>query len=247
MKIEICENSSVLGVMAARKGASILRCAGNERERLTLVLPTGASQFSMLEQLIVEPEIPWERIDVFHLDEYVGISAQHPASFRRYLNERFVAMVPDLGSFHAIAGDAGNLQAEIDRLNSLLAGRVVDVCFAGIGENGHLAFNDPPADFEIDDPYILVELDLACRRQQKNEGWFENMADVPVKAVSMSIRQIMKSRNLIISVPDARKAEAVKNCLEDEVSPQYPASVLQQHESCHVFLDPDSACFLEKT
>ncbi len=246
MKIDVSENDNELGEKAARKGAGILRAFADEKERLALVIPTGASQLFMFEQLIVESDIPWDRIDVFHLDEYVGISPSHTASFRRYLRERFVAKVPNLGSFHEIAGDALDVQAEISRLNDLIGSRDIDLCFAGIGENGHLAFNDPPADFETNDPYILVKLDEGCRRQQHNEGWFENLGDVPDHAISMSVNFIMKSRRLIISVPDARKAEAVRNSLEEEVSPRFPASILQRHDHCDLFLDRDSSKLLRQ-
>jgi len=245
MKIDISENDRELGMKAAQEGAAVLRASAQEKERLTLVIPTGASQFSMFEQLIIEPDIPWHRIDVFHLDEYVGIAADHPASFRRYLRERFVAHVPDLGSFHEIMGDAPVIETEIARLNAMLGSREIDLCFAGIGENGHLAFNDPPADFETTDPYILVTLDDKCRRQQYHEGWFESLDDVPVQAISMSVNQIMKCRRLIISVPEGRKAEAVRDSLQNEISPSFPASILRRHENCELFLDLDSSKLLK--
>ncbi len=245
MRIEICQNEKELGIRAAKKGAEILRKAAEVKDRITAILPTGASQFTMFSQLVGEPGIPWERVDVFHLDEYVGISPDHPASFRRYLLDRLVARVPRLGSFQAIAGDAANLAAEISRLNGLLCERDIDICFAGIGENGHLAFNDPPADFETTDPYIQVNLDVVCRQQQVNEGWFASLDDVPASAVTMSIRQIMKSDHLIITVPEARKARAVKSSVESPVSPQFPASILQQHDNCFLLLDPDSAGLLQ--
>jgi glucosamine-6-phosphate deaminase len=247
MKIDISRTEKELGAKAARRGADILRRRAGDKERLCVVIPTGASQFSLFEHLVREPDMPWGRIDVFHLDEYVGISPDHPASFRRYLRERFVARVPSLGSFHEIIGDAPDIGAEISRLNALIGPRTIDVCFAGIGENGHLAFNDPPADFATTDPYILVNLDRVCRQQQYKEGWFDSLEDVPTRAISMSIRQIMKSDHLIISVPDARKAEAVKNALEADVSPHIPASILRRHDQCNLFLDPDSSRLLEQS
>jgi len=245
MKIKICKTAKELGVLAADIGAAVIREAARNRAHLTAILPTGASQFTMFEQLTAEAGIPWERIDVFHLDEYVGMSVDHPASFCRYLNERLVAHVPELGAFHGIVGDAEDPSQEISRLNGLLGNRHIDICFAGIGENGHLAFNDPPADFDTPDPYILVNLDVRCRQQQVNEGWFENLAAVPEQAITMSIRQIMKSDCLIITVPEARKAQAVKNSVEGKVSPQFPASILQQHPNCYLLLDADSSALLQ--
>ncbi|VAV86607.1 Glucosamine-6-phosphate deaminase [hydrothermal vent metagenome] len=247
MKVDVSPTAKDLGIKAAQKGADILRSIAKEKERLTVVIPTGASQLSMYDQLLQEPNIPWERIDLFHLDEYVGISSDHAASFRRYLRERIIARLPAFGSFCEVRGDAEDIQQELSRLNALLGPKEIDICFGGIGENGHLAFNDPPADFDTTDPYILVNLDMGCRRQQYNEGWFKRLEDVPKQAISMSIRKIMGSRHLIIAVPDGRKAEAVRNCLESEVSPMLPASILQQHENCHIFLDPDSSRLMTKT
>jgi glucosamine-6-phosphate deaminase len=182
---------------------------------------------------------------MFHLDEYVGISADRPASFRRYLHERLVNIVhPKV--VHFIEGDTSHPQAECDRLNDLITQCEIDVAFVGIGENGHLAFNDPPADFETEEPYIVVDLDEACRRQQVGEGWFAGIEDVPEQAISMSIKQIMKSRSIICIVPDKRKAQAVHDCLEGNVTPQHPASILQKHSDTWMYLDADSASLLEK-
>lgn len=244
MKIDISSSNAELGAKAARRGAEILRMLAKSKDRLTLIVPTGASQLTVFEHLTCEPDIPWERIDAYHLDEYVGIAADHPGSFRRYLRERFVSKVPTLGSFEEIRGDAADTRREIARLNNLMATRQIDLCFAGIGENGHLAFNDPPADFETSDPYVLVTLDHACRHQQFHEGWFERFEDVPNHAISMSVRQIMKSKHLVVSVPDKRKAKAVKNALESPVNPEIPASILQRHDRCDLFLDDQSSCLL---
>ncbi len=246
MEIRICEDAGEVAVLAAKAGAQILRDAAETKSRLTLVVPTGASQILMIEQFVQEPGIPWSRIDVFHLDEYAGISADHPASFKRYLLDRFVAKLPELGAFHGITGDAGDLDAEIARLNGILGDRTIDLCFAGIGENGHLAFNDPPADFSITDPYIQVALDTVCRQQQVNEGWFDSLDDVPVAAVTMSVNQIMKSDALIISVPDGRKAKAVRNSIQGEIDPLFPASILRQHENCFLLLDLASSSLLRE-
>ena len=211
-----------------------------------MIVATGASQLAMLEVLVKAPDIDWSRITVFHLDEYIGLAESHSASFRRYLRERFVQKLPQAPEFIPVDGDAPDLDRELARLNLLLAGRTVDLCFAGIGENGHLAFNDPPADFEVDHPYIAVDLDEACRRQQFGEGWFKSMDEVPRRAISMSVRQIMRSRALVLTVPDQRKAVATKEALEGPVQPSCPASMVQRHDNCMVFLDPAAASLLAR-
>ncbi len=180
---------------------------------------------------------------MFHLDEYIGLSETHPASFRKYLQERFIAKIQSLKTAYLINGET-NFWQECKRLNKLISQHEIDVALVGIGENGHLAFNDPPADFETEEPYIVVELDEACRKQQMNEGWFKTFDEVPQKAISMSIKQIMKSKNIICSVPDKRKATAIKNCFENKVSNLHPASILQTHKNCVVYLDKNSASLL---
>ena len=245
MKISVHENKDELGDRAAAAGAERIREVLSEKALATIVLATGASQFEMLEHL-VEEEIDWSRVEAFHLDEYIGLPVTHPASFRKYLKERFVDRLPkEIGTFHYIDGER-NPEGECERLNALLRDRTIDVAFVGIGENGHLAFNDPPADFETEDPFIVVELDEDCRRQQMGEGWFETLQHVPERAISMSIRQIMKAETIVCTVPDARKAEAVKRTLEEPVSPEIPASVLREHADCQLFLDTESASRLEK-
>ena len=245
MRLEILPDKAALGARAAADGAEAIRGALAARGESTIVVATGASQFETLAALVAEPGIDWSRVTAFHLDEYLGLADTHPASFRRYLHDRFVSRLPDLGCFVPVEGDA-DLQAELDRLNRLLGGREVDVGFAGIGENGHLAFNDPPADFEVDDPYIVVTLDEACRRQQLGEGWFPSLDAVPDRAISMTVRQILRSRRLIVSVPDARKAPAVRAAVEGEVTPDHPASVLQRHDDCTLYLDPPAASLLTR-
>nr|WP_282554402.1 6-phosphogluconolactonase [Providencia sp. G1(2023)] len=180
----------------------------------------------------------------FHLDEYIGLDEGHPASFRRYLQERLVNKLPSLHQFIGVNGSAKNIDEEIQRLNQVIRQYEIDVCFAGIGENGHLAFNDPPADFSISSPYIVVNLDDACRKQQLGEKWFSQLEDVPKQAISMSIMQILRSKTLILSVPDLRKSIAVKNTVEGEITNQVPASIVQQHNNCYLFLDKDSASLL---
>lgn len=245
MDIRIFDSVQSLGAAAAAEGAAAIKDAIAEKGRAAIILATGASQFAMLDALIAE-DIDWSKVTVFHLDEYVGISSGHPASFRLYLRQRFVERVGGNVEFIAINGDAPDLPAEVARISERIGKEVIDVCFAGIGENCHLAFNDPPADFDTEEPYLVVSLDDACRRQQMGEGWFATVEDVPEQAVSMSIRQIMKSAKLILAVPDARKAQAVKDAAEGPVTNLHPASIVQQHGACSLYLDRQSASLLEK-
>lgn len=250
MQIVISETKQELGRRAAEHAAEAIRHAVAERGEANIVVATGASQFEMLAELVAAPDIDWSRVTAFHLDEYVGLSESHPASFRRYLQERFVSRLPaPLRAFHAINGEGangeGDVAAECHRLNALIAGLTIDVALVGIGENGHLAFNDPPADFETEEPYIVVNLDEACRRQQFGEGWFDSLQEVPSRAISMTIQQIMKAREIICSVPDERKAAAVKAALQGPVSPLVPASILQRHQAVTIYLDRASASTLD--
>lgn len=244
MNVHIYETKEETGRAAAQDGAQLLRDALHSRGEANIVLATGASQFELLETLVAAPDLDWSRVTAFHLDEYIGLSVDHPASFRRYLRERFVQRLPmPLRAFHEIDGEDDG-RAECDRLNSLIGQRPVDVAFVGIGENGHLAFNDPPADFNTETPYIVVRLDEACRRQQLGEGWFPTLEDVPGQAISMSIHQIMKAQAIVCTVPEERKAKAVKAALEGPVTPEVPASILQRHPSVRFYLDRDSASLL---
>eukprot|EP01037_Dinobryon_pediforme_P002140 gene2140-2177_t len=222
--VRICETVYALGIQAAELGAEAIREALRTQAAARIILATGASQFATLAQLVAAPGIDWARVTIFHLDEYVGLGADHPASFRRYLRERVLQKLGEAPNFVAVAGDTPDVQAEADRLGRLIAGEPVDVCFAGIGENCHLAFNDPPADFETEAPFIVVELDDACRRQQLGEGWFASLDEVPTRAISMSISQMLRSRLIVLSVPDLRKADAARAAVEGPISPQYPAS-----------------------
>jgi len=235
-----------MGSAASTQGAKVLREALARKARVNIIVATGASQFETLKHLVKEPGIDWSRVTVFHLDEYVGLPASHGASFRKYLRERFVTQLPVAPEFIPVDGDAKDLAAEIKRLNERIAACPIDLCFAGIGENSHLAFNDPPADFATEAPYIVVNLDHACRQQQFGEGWFPTFDDVPKQAISMSIRQIMKSACIILSVPDKRKAAAVKGTVEGPVTPTCPASVVQQHADCTLHLDHASASELTR-
>ncbi len=231
-----------MGAAAAELAGRHLRDAIAARGSANLILATGASQFEMLAALVAQP-VEWSRVTAFHLDEYVGLPASHPASFRKYLKERFAAKAPSLKAFHYINAE-DNPAAECRRVGDILRRHPIDVACVGIGENGHLAFNDPPADFETTEPYIVVELDEACRRQQLGEGWFETLDDVPRRAVSMSIRQILASRCIVTTVPDKRKARAVRDTLESQVSNMVPASILNTHDDCHLFLDEPAASML---
>ena len=241
MRISLAADRHALGREAARLGGIAIREAIAARGGATIVLATGASQFEMLEALCQRTDIDWPRVTVFHLDEYIGLPETHPASFRRYLRERFLAHVADLRAFHPIDGNAVDLSAEVRRLNGLIEGLAIDVVFAGIGENGHLAFNDPPADFDEAEGFTVVTLDAACRRQQLGEGWFPALDAVPRQAISMTIRQIMRGQLVVLSVSGDRKAAAVRDAVTGAVTPLCPASILQQHPNCHLFLDPPAA------
>jgi glucosamine-6-phosphate deaminase len=245
VKIEVYETKKEMGKAAAEKAAELLKEAIKEKNEAVFVVATGASQFEFLEALTSMPSIDWSKTVMFHLDEYIGIPETHPASFRKYLRERLINKVHP-GTVYLINGDAEDPQLECERLNKIISRKEVDVSFVGIGENGHLAFNDPPADFDTTKPYIVVELDEACRRQQVGEGWFSSLEEVPRRAISMSIKQIMKSKNIICTVPDSRKAQAVKNCLEGDISPYNPASILRKHERVFLFLDKNSAKLLSE-
>ncbi len=246
MKTHIFPTSEETAARAADKGASLIKAAISARGEAFVVLATGASQFVLLERLVADKDIDWSLVTLFHLDEYVGIDETHPASFVRYLRERFLAKVPGVKDFVLINGNTGDIQSEIERINKAIARVQIDVAFVGIGENGHLAFNDPPANFETDMPFIHVELDEKCRWQQTNEGWFATFDDVPTHAITMSIKQIMKSSDIICTVLDERKAQAAKWTVEGEVSNMRPASILQTHEQAHIFLDGNAAALLGK-
>jgi len=242
--VEISPDKAVAGKAGALHGARLIREAIACRGVANIIVATGASQFEMLKVLVNE-DLPWEKITAFHLDEYIGVPVTHPASFRGYLWERFHRLLPrPLRGFHYVDGE-GDPQAEVRRLDAIIREHPIDVCFAGIGENAHLAFNDPPADFDTEAAYLVVNLDEACRRQQLGEGWFATLEEVPTQAISMSIRQILKSRGIILSVPDARKAAAVQACLRGPVTNTVPASILQTHGNTTIYLDPDSASLLK--
>lgn len=245
MHIEILNDPIELGQSAGRQAANAIREAIDQKDEANIILATGTSQFETLNQLILEQNIDWSKVTMFHLDEYIGLPETHPASFRRYLKERFLAKMPPLKAVHLINGET-NAEAECIWLGDVITQHPIDVALVGIGENGHLAFNDPPADFDTDEPYIIVDLDDACRKQQYGEGWFKTVDDVPRQAISMSVRQIIKSKQIVCSVPDARKSNAVKNSVEQPVSNLFPASILQTHENCVLYLDKASAAKLSQ-
>jgi len=248
VKVLISPSKDEMGRQAAADGAVLIREAIASQGSATIIVATGASQFEMLSALIEEADIDWSKVTGFHLDEYTGMSIDHPASFRKYLKERFVDKI-GIGTFNYVNGEGldgnGDVAAECERLDKLISEQTVDVAFVGIGENGHLAFNDPPADFETEKPYLIVDLDEACRKQQLGEGWFPTLDDVPKKAVSMSVRQIMKSKHIVCTVPDERKAKAVQGTVEGPVCNQVPATIMQQHESMTLYLDQPAASLLK--
>ncbi|MGX5819666.1 glucosamine-6-phosphate deaminase [Chitinophaga lutea] len=239
MQVNTMKNPEALGKAAGQAAAALIQETIRRKGGANIILATGTSQFETLKEL-VKADIEWGKVNMFHLDEYIGLSDSHPASFRKYLQERFLSKVPPLRNAFLVNGET-DPAAECRRLGELISHHPIDVALVGIGENGHLAFNDPPADFGTKQPYLVVDLDAACRRQQLNEGWFPTIGDVPIQAISMSVYQIMLSKHIICSVPGERKAEAVRNSLEQEVSNLYPASVLQRHADCRLYLDEASA------
>src|SRR5690606_30438255 len=242
MNITETDNPKQLGQVAGRRAATIVNEAIKEMGHANVILATGTSQFETLNQLLSE-SIDWSKVTIFHLDEYIDLPESHPASFRKYLKERFLERLEEVGEVYLINGEV-DPEEECRRLGALIAKHPIDVALVGIGENGHLAFNDPPADFDTEAPFLVVNLDRPCRLQQLNEGWFKNLEEVPLQAISMSIRQMMKPKHIICSLPDQRKAEAEKNCVENEVSNLFPASILQQHANCELYLDKASASLL---
>ncbi len=244
MEFKVFADKIQTGAAAADHAAAAICRAIAGQGQARIIAATGASQFEFLQALIGHREIDWTRVEMFHLDEYIGLPITHPASFRKYLLERFIEPA-GLTNYHLLDGET-DPETVCREVGELISAAPIDIAFVGIGENGHLAFNDPPADFETETPYLVVNLDDACRQQQLGEGWFPTFDDVPRQAISMSVRQIMKSREIVCVVPDARKAEAVRNCFEREISPDYPASILRRHDRTVVYLDAASAALLKK-
>jgi glucosamine-6-phosphate deaminase len=241
MRVILCDDKASLADGAADTGSRWIREAIAKKGKAVIVLSTGLSQVDMLSRL-VKADIPWDKVEAFHVDEYVGLPTTDTASFHSYLETYFVKRIPSLGEIHFIDGNAKDIESEIARLNALIAHKTVDVAFIGVGENGHIAFNDPPmAKIHTEESFIQVTLADRCRRQQVAEGWFSSMDAVPQQAITMSVRQILKAKHIIASVPDLRKAKAVAMCLFDEASPFAPCAMLRWHNGCDLFIDRPSA------
>ena len=243
MNLSVFPDKHARGKAAAEQASAVIRAANHERGHARIIAASAASQFEFLAALTDAKGIPWRDVELFHLDEYIGLPMTHPASFCRFLQENLICKT-GITNFHLLDGAADPAEV-IREVGGELVSAPVDVAFLGIGENGHIAFNDPPADFETEEPYIVVKLDQACRRQQVGEGWFKTTADVPERAISMSVQQVLRSREIVVVVPDSRKAQAVKACLEGEVSPMVPASILRTHPRATLYLDADSAALLD--
>jgi glucosamine-6-phosphate deaminase len=242
MLLRIFDDKVSLGKAAAAQAASAIRSAITDRRQARVVAASAASQFEFLEALTATPGILWKQVELFHLDEYIGLPMTHPASFCKFLQERLIAKTGII-NYHLLDGSQD--PSEVIRCTGkAITAAPVDIAFLGIGENGHIAFNDPPADFNTEEPYIIVALDHACRLQQVGEGWFKNLDDVPKQAVSMSVRQVLKAKEILAVVPDARKAPAIKACFDGPISPMAPSSVLRNHPNATVYLDRQSSALL---
>ncbi|HAF86338.1 MAG TPA: glucosamine-6-phosphate deaminase [Sphaerochaeta sp.] len=243
MRVTICENKQDLGFQAAKLGIEAIQSAIEKKGEAVVVLSSGISQFIMYEHL-VESSIPWEKVEVFHLDEYVGLTTNHKASIRNYLQIHFFDKVQEIGTFHPIQGDSKDLKAEVQRLNSLIENKSIDLLFLAIGENGHIAFNDPPADIRTQQPYIVVDLENRNRKQQVREGWFSSLEEVPTQAISMSVQQILKAKTIVCAVPDQRKARSVAMCIYDQTSVFAPCAMLRYKDDCTLLLDRPSSMLI---
>ncbi len=243
MQVKVLPDKAAIARAAAAQAATTIRSAIAARGEARMIAATGASQFEFLDELVKAQGIDWKKVEMFHLDEYLGIPVTHPASFRKYLRERLIEKA-GITRYHLLDGD-GDVKKVIENASREICKAPIDIAFVGIGENGHLAFNDPPADFETDEAYIVVDLDEACRKQQLGEGWFKTFDDIPKQAISMTIRQVLKAKEIIAVVPDARKAPAVAACLQGDISPMAPASILRTHANTTVYLDPHSAALLK--
>jgi glucosamine-6-phosphate deaminase len=237
MRITISRDASELGKSAAGTAAEMINRSISNNGEARIVVSTGKSQFEFFQSLVKE-KIEWPRVEVFHLDEYIGIPVDHKASFRKYLYERFINLVPVKKFWPVdVAGETGE---RISAITMEIRKKPVDVGIIGIGVNGHIAFNDPPADFSTKDSYIIVTLDDRCKMQQVDEGWFKTIDEVPARAVSMSVWQIMQCRSIISVVPHKVKAEAVGKTLKEKVNNHVPATILKNHNDWNLFLDKNS-------
>ncbi|TBL77349.1 glucosamine-6-phosphate deaminase [Paenibacillus thalictri] len=238
MKVHVLEDAQKLGEQAAEHAANIINELLAKQDKVRLVLSTGASQFETLSEL-VKKNIEWSRIEMFHLDEYIGLPESHPASFRKYLKERFVQLIP-LGKVHFVNGE-GNITEHLEELTREITKEPVDLALIGIGENGHIAFNDPPADFETKQSYMVVDLDDICKKQQVGEGWFPTVEDVPKQAITMTVHQIMKSRTILSCVPNKVKAKAIREFFENDIDHRFPSTIMKSHPNLTLYLDKQSA------
>jgi glucosamine-6-phosphate deaminase len=242
MILKVFEDKASLARVAAAQAAAAIQRGVAERGRARVVAASAMSQFEFLGVLTSTPDIDWKRIELFHLDEYIGLPMTHPASFCKFLQEHLISKT-GITMLHPLNG-ADDPAEVIRQANKAISAAPIDVAFVGIGENGHLAFNDPPADFETEEPYIVVNLDEACRQQQVGEGWFADLAAVPKQAISMSVQQVLKAREILAVVPDKRKAEAIKACFDGPISPLAPASILRTHPNTTIYLDLQSSALL---
>jgi glucosamine-6-phosphate deaminase len=243
MLLRMFEDKPTLGRAAAEQAATAIRRAIADRGAARIIAATAASQLEFLDALTSAAGIDWGKVEVFHLDEYIGLPITHPGSFRKMLTEQLVAKT-GINKYHLLQGDAADVPAALREAGEQLASAPIDIAFLGIGENAHIAFNDPPADFKTEEPYIIVNLDEACRQQQVGEAWFSDISQVPKQAISMSAQQILKSKEILAVVPDRRKARAVKACVEGEISSMVPASILRRHSNATIYLDTNSASLL---
>jgi glucosamine-6-phosphate deaminase len=241
LNVEAYESTEAMGKAAATAAAERLRSLAKQNETVAVIFATGASQMATLEALTSTPGLPWDKVVGFHMDEYLGISDRHPASFRRYLRERLTDKVR-MRRFYEIDGSGGNPEQTCRQYADLLLRHHPQLCLLGIGENGHLAFNDP-AEANFEDPLDIkiVSLDEQCRQQQVNEGWFKNLKEVPQRAMTLTIPALMRVPQLIASVPEERKAHIVYRTLTEEISTRCPATILRNHSNATVYLDPGSA------
>ncbi len=244
MPLKLFSDRASLGKAAAAQASRAIRSAIAERGRARIIAATAASQLEFLDALTREPGIDWQKVEAFHLDEYIGLPVHHPGSFRKMLLEQLVTKTA-IPCYHLLDGDAADPADAVRKVSKEVASAPVDIAFLGIGENGHIAFNDPPADFETEEPYIIVNLDEACRQQQVGEAWFANISQVPKQAISMSARQILKAKEILAVVPDKRKAHAIQLCFEGKIRPEAPASILRTHRNATIYLDMQSASLLE--
>jgi glucosamine-6-phosphate deaminase len=244
MILKIFEDKTSLAKAAADQAATAVTRAIRDRGKARVIAASAASQFEFLDALTATPGIDWKRVELFHLDEYIGLPMSHPASFCKFLQERLIGKA-GITDYHLLNGEENPVKV-IRETSKFLSAAPIDVAFVGIGENGHLAFNDPPADFETEEAFIVVNLDEACRLQQVGEGWFKDLSTVPTQAISMSVRQVMKSKEILAVVPDARKARAIKACFDGEINPMAPSSILRTHPNATVYLDTHSAALLSR-